>query len=142
MSAHTHNEAHSASAGKYMVGFILSVILTLASFLPVMNHWLDDWAVSSKVIYLVGMALIQIVVQIIFFLHLNEGPDAKWNVTAMWSGVVFIALVIGGTWFAISHLNYNMMGGSGRVIRPSITEQLPNDNAPAVQIKTPNNVTE
>ncbi|WP_295962548.1 cytochrome o ubiquinol oxidase subunit IV [uncultured Bartonella sp.] len=120
-----HEEAHGVTTGKYMVGFILAVILTLASFIPVMQGMLDNWAVSTKVIYLIGMALIQIFVQIVFFLHLNEGPDAKWMVGSMWFGALCVFIVLGGTWWAISHLNYNMMGGSGRIVQPDIIDQVP-----------------
>lgn len=83
---------------------------------------LDSWAVSTKVIYLIGMALIQIVVQIVFFLHLNSGPDAKWNWITLWFAAMCVFIIIGGTWWAISHLNYNMMGGSGRIVVPEILE--------------------
>lgn len=114
MSAQTH-EDHGTSTGKYLVGFVLAVILTLMAFVPIMLHWLDDWSVSAKVIYLLGLALIQMAVQIVFFLHLNEGPDAKWNVGSMWFAVGCVFIIIFGTWWTMQHLNYNMMGGSGRV---------------------------
>lgn len=120
-----HEEVHGVTTGKYMVGFILAIILTLASFIPVMQGMLDNWAVSTKVIYLIGMAVIQMVVQIVFFLHLNEGPDAKWLVGSMWFGALCVVIIIGGTWWAISHLNYNMMGGSGRIVQPDLVDQIP-----------------
>ncbi|WP_332065326.1 cytochrome o ubiquinol oxidase subunit IV [Bartonella sp. CB189] len=112
----SHNEEHPPSFGAYFIGFILAILFTLGSFVPVMYGLLDSWAVSTKVIYLIGMALIQITVQIVFFLHLNSGPDAKWNLATLWFTVMCVFIIIGGTWWAISHLNYNMMGGSGRVI--------------------------
>ncbi|AQX19149.1 cytochrome o ubiquinol oxidase subunit IV [Bartonella sp. WD16.2] len=117
-----HDKAHNPSTGSYLVGFILAVFFTLGSFIPVMYGMLDSFAVSTKVIYLIGMALIQIVVQIIFFLHLNSGPDAKWNWITLWFAAMCVFIIIGGTWWAISHLNYNMMGGSGRVIVPEVLE--------------------
>lgn len=120
----THHKTHDPSAGSYIVGFILAVIFTLGSFLPVMYGLLEGWAVSTKVIYLIGMALLQIVIQIVFFLHLNSGPDAKWNLISLWFTAMCVFIVIGGTWWAISHLNYNMMGGSGRIIEPSVSEEV------------------
>lgn len=120
-----HNEAHGVSTGKYMVGFVLAIILTLASFIPVMQGMLDSWAVSTKVIYLLGMAVIQMVVQIVFFLHLNQGPDAKWMVGSMWFGALCVVIIIGGTWWAMAHLNYNMMGSSGRISQPDLIDQVP-----------------
>ncbi|WP_019220787.1 cytochrome o ubiquinol oxidase subunit IV, partial [Bartonella senegalensis] len=116
-----HNETHSPSTGSYLVGFILAVLFTLGSFVPVMYGMMDSWAISTKVAYLIGMAIIQIIVQIVFFLHLNSGPDAKWNLSALWFAVICVFVIIGGTWWAISHLNYNMMGGSGRVVEPEIS---------------------
>ncbi len=117
-----HNEAHSPSTSSYLVGFILAVFFTLGSFIPVMYGMMGSWAISTKVAYLIGMAIIQIIVQIVFFLHLNSGPDAKWNLSALWFAIICVFLIIGGTWWAISHLNYNMMGGSGRVVESGISE--------------------
>ncbi|WP_375610036.1 MULTISPECIES: cytochrome o ubiquinol oxidase subunit IV, partial [unclassified Bartonella] len=117
------NETHGPSTGSYLVGFILAVFFTLGSFIPVMYGMMESWAVSTKVAYLIGMAIIQIVVQIVFFLHLSSGPDAKWNLNALWFAAICVFIIIGGTWWAISHLNYNMMGGSGRVIEPEISSR-------------------
>ncbi|QEE11464.1 cytochrome o ubiquinol oxidase subunit IV [Bartonella krasnovii] len=130
------NETHGPSTGSYLVGFILAVFFTLGSFIPVMYGMMASWAISTKVAYLIGMGIIQIIVQIVFFLHLNSGPDAKWNLSALWFAAICVFVIIGGTWWAISHLNYNMMGGSGRVIEPeisrmddsSVSEKLSNQN--------------
>ncbi|MBB5073886.1 cytochrome o ubiquinol oxidase operon protein cyoD [Bartonella callosciuri] len=116
------NEIHGPSTGSYLIGFILAVFFTLGSFIPVMYGMMESWAISTKVAYLIGMAIIQIIVQIVFFLHLNSGPDAKWNLSALWFAVICVFVIIGGTWWAISHLNYNMMGGSGRIIEPEMSE--------------------
>ncbi|VEJ44726.1 cytochrome o ubiquinol oxidase subunit IV [Bartonella vinsonii] len=115
-----HNEAHGPSTGSYLIGFILAVFFTMGSFIPVMYGMMDSWAISTKVAYLIGMAIIQIIVQIVFFLHLNSGPDAKWNLSALWFAAICVFIIIGGTWWAISHLNYNMMGGSGRIVEPEV----------------------
>ncbi|WP_455482077.1 cytochrome o ubiquinol oxidase subunit IV [Bartonella sp. B35(2025)] len=123
MSTHNaHNETHSSSTGSYLVGFILAVFFTLGSFIPVMYGMMESWLVSTKVMYLIGMALIQIIVQIVFFLHLNSGPDAKWNLSALWFASICVFIIIGGTWWAMWRFNYNMMGGSGRVIEPEMSE--------------------
>ncbi|WP_455474247.1 cytochrome o ubiquinol oxidase subunit IV [Bartonella sp. B30(2025)] len=123
----SHDKTHDPSTGSYFIGFILAVLFTLGSFLPVLYGMMDSWVISTKVIYLIGMALLQIAVQIVFFLHLNSGPDAKWNLAALWFTVVCVFIIIGGTWWAISHLNYNMMGGSGRIIESEIKVTIPED---------------
>ena len=103
--------------GQYLAGFILSVILTVLAFCAVMLHWMDGWSISARVLFLLGLSIIQMVVQIVFFLHLSEGPDAKWNIGSMWVAVLCVLIIIAGTWLTMQHLNYNMMGGSGRVSR-------------------------
>nr|WP_273759910.1 cytochrome o ubiquinol oxidase subunit IV [Bartonella sp. ML70XJBT.G] len=117
------NETHGPSTGSYLIGFILAIFFTLGSFIPVMYGMMESWAISTKVAYLIGMAIIQIIVQVVFFLHLNSGPDAKWNLSALWFAAICVLIIIGGTWWAISHLNYNMMGGSGRIIEPERTTE-------------------
>ncbi|WP_455478802.1 cytochrome o ubiquinol oxidase subunit IV [Bartonella sp. B10] len=118
----THNETHSSSISSYLIGFILAVFFTLGSFIPVMYGMMESWLISTKVMYLIGMALIQIIVQIIFFLHVNDGPDAKWNLSALLFTAMCVFIIIGGTWWAMWRLNYNMMGGSGRIIESEILE--------------------
>ncbi|AGF74018.1 cytochrome o ubiquinol oxidase subunit IV [Bartonella australis AUST/NH1] len=132
----THNEIHGPSTGPYLIGFILAVFFTLGSFLPVMYGMMESWAISTKVIYLIGMALIQIAVQIVFFLHLNSGPDAKWNLISLWFTVICVFIIIGGTWWAISHLNYNMMGGSGRIIESEVSRTIPEEQSSSAKAPT------
>lgn len=110
-----NQKKHDNSTSQYVIGFILSVVLTAASFVPIMAGWLDDWHVSAKVIYLLGLAFIQMAVQIVYFLHLSDGPDAKWNITSLLITVVGAFIIIFGSWWTMFYLNYNMMGGSGRV---------------------------
>lgn len=131
-TGHRTQASHGVSVGKYLAGFIISVILTLAAFLPVMLHWMTDWSISAKVIYLLGLALVQMLVQITFFLHLTDGPDAKYNLMAMWTAVVCVFIIIAGTWWTMWHLNYQVMGGVGRVEQSDVIYP-PAGGAPAAR---------
>ncbi|RCL03655.1 MAG: cytochrome o ubiquinol oxidase operon protein cyoD [Candidatus Tokpelaia sp. JSC161] len=117
MLRHKKNEI---GLSNYLLGFVLSLFLTVLAFGSVMMGFLEDWSVSAKVIFLLGLAFIQMVVQIIFFLHINEGPDARWNLMSMWLSVCCVFIIVVGAWLTMRHLNYNMMGGSGRVIRSDV----------------------
>jgi len=108
-------ESHGVSLTRYIAGLVIAVILTLAAFLPVMNHWLADWSTSAIIIYLLGLALVQMLVQIVFFLHLTDGPDATYNLMAMWTAVICVFVIIAGTWWTMWKANYQVMGGAGRV---------------------------
>ncbi|KAA6204936.1 MAG: cytochrome o ubiquinol oxidase subunit IV [Candidatus Tokpelaia sp.] len=128
MVEQTHT-AHGSAIAKYVIGFVLSVLLTLAAFLPVMNNWLADWSVSAKVLYLLGLALVQMMVQITFFLHLTDGPDARYNIITMWAAIVCVFIIIAGTWWVMWHLNYQVMGGAGRIEQSDVI--YPANAAPA-----------
>ena len=89
----------------YIIGFALSLALTLVAYFAVVNQVpVTLWVVT-------GLALIQLVVQLIFFLHLGQGEDGHWNLVTLIStiSIVFI-LVIGSLWI-MHHLNYNMTPG-------------------------------
>jgi len=137
MSTQHPQDSHTVSPKNYIIGFVLAVILTMLSFLPVMFNLFDfiNWSVSAKVAYLLGFALIQMAMQIVFFLHLNEGSDAKWNIGTMWISVLIVLIIIAGTWVTMQHLNYNMMGGSGRVIRTDVIyPATPTDSSSATTV--------
>ena len=72
-------EAHG-SFGGYIVGFVLSVILTALSFGPVMSGAMDP---STTMIIIAVLALVQIIVHMVFFLHLNPSSGQGWNVLAL-----------------------------------------------------------
>lgn len=117
MSCNNHHEEEYTVKG-YIIGFILAVILTLLSFIPVMKDLLHNWTVGGKILYLLGMAFLQILIQSFYFLHLQHGSDAKWKVGTYIFGLCAATIVVAGSWWAIQHLNYNMMGGSGRIVTP------------------------
>ena len=87
----------------YLNGFLLSLALTLGAY----------FAVSQKIAYVLPLILIlavaQLFVQAVYFLHLNQGQDRVWNsvVFVATAGMIFI-VVLGSLWI-MSHLNYNMM---------------------------------
>jgi cytochrome o ubiquinol oxidase operon protein cyoD len=91
---------------RYVTGFALSIFLTLAAYLAVTNHWLSDW---NLILAIAGLALIQLCVQLIFFLHLDTEERPHWNLVAVLStaGVIFI-LVVGSLWI-MSNLKYRHM---------------------------------
>jgi cytochrome o ubiquinol oxidase operon protein cyoD len=96
------------SVTSYTIGFILSVLFTLIPFWLVIEKVATGW---SLVAVLFTFALAQLIVQLVFFLHLGKGSGAKWNVMIFifMVGVVFI-IGIGSIWI-MKNLNYNVMPG-------------------------------
>ncbi len=100
-----HDNSHG-SVKSYIIGFIISIILTIIPYYVVVNH-----AISTDATYIVIAiaALLQLLVQLIFFLHLGTGTDKEWNTLAfVFTLFVVLILVIGSLWI-MYNLDYNMM---------------------------------
>jgi cytochrome o ubiquinol oxidase operon protein cyoD len=106
---HSHNghsgESHG-SLGSYATGFILSVILTVAAFALVMNGVLTG---ENALIAIAGLAFVQIIVHLVFFLHMNSSSAQRWNVTAFAFTVLTAVIVIGGTLWVMHNVSMHMM---------------------------------
>ncbi len=94
----------------YLTGFALSVLLTAASFYVVHTDLI--WGPGIAVA-LVVLAVAQMGVQLVFFLHLTTAPDNTNNALALAFGVLIVILIIGGSIWIMSHLNERMMPMSG-----------------------------
>jgi cytochrome o ubiquinol oxidase operon protein cyoD len=90
----------------YVTGLGLAVLLTATSFYVAGTDLV--WQPSIPVA-LVVLAIAQMGVHLVFFLHITTGPDNTNNVLALAFGVLIVLLVIGGSLWIMSHLNQNMM---------------------------------
>ena len=112
MSA-TDHAAHEESYGhgtkrSYLVGFLLSVVLTAIPFWLVMTGVLTPAATAITVI---AMAVVQILVHTICFLHVNTRAEGGWTLIAYVFTAVLLVIVIAGSVWIMYHLNTNMMPG-------------------------------
>ncbi|MCV3210239.1 cytochrome o ubiquinol oxidase subunit IV [Mesorhizobium sp. YC-39] len=89
----------------YLLGFGLAILLTIASFLAAQTDLIYQPAVISA---LVVLAIAQMGVHLVFFLHLTTGSDNTNNVLALAFGVLIVALVVLGSIWIMGHLNQNM----------------------------------
>ena len=89
----------------YTLGFFLSIALTLAAYFAVEERLLSGF---ELILVIMGLAFIQLWVQLIFFLHLGQEPKPKWNLLALFStgGVIFL-VIVGSLWI-MQNLNYHM----------------------------------
>jgi cytochrome o ubiquinol oxidase operon protein cyoD len=90
----------------YLIGLVLAALLTVASFYAVYSHLIWGPAIP---IALVALAVAQIGVHLVFFLHLTTAPDNTNNVLALAFGVLIVTLIIGGSLWIMDHLNDRMM---------------------------------
>jgi cytochrome o ubiquinol oxidase subunit IV len=89
----------------YSVGLGLAILLTIVTFVVAGTDWV--WTPSIPIALFV-LAIAQIGVHLVFFLHITTGPDNTNNVMALAFGVLIVLLVIGGTLWIMSQLNTNM----------------------------------
>ena len=99
------NGAAGASFRSYATGFTLSVILTVIAFALVMSGGLSR---SATILGLFGAAVIQILVHLHYFLHLNASSSSRWNVMALLFTLLIMTLFFGGTIWIMYHLNYRL----------------------------------
>jgi len=101
-------EAHSLrrEVGGYITGFALAIVLTIASF----------WVSGTNFIYgpalavaLLVLAVAQMGIHLVFFLHITTDPDNTNNVMALAFGVLVVCLVVFGSIWVMTHMNQNMM---------------------------------
>ncbi|PTN10655.1 cytochrome o ubiquinol oxidase subunit IV [Mangrovibacterium marinum] len=109
MSNHTHTEvAGAAHTGvkSYIIGFVLAVAFTLISFAFVMME-----EVPKKVAF-IGLsiaALMQMLVHLRYFLHLDRSKAQRWNVVFIAFTAVLVFIFVGGTIWVMVTLNSRMM---------------------------------
>jgi cytochrome o ubiquinol oxidase operon protein cyoD len=90
----------------YLIGLGLAVLLTAVSFFIARTNLV--WGPSIPVALAV-LAIAQMGVHLVFFLHITTGPDNINNVMALAFGVLIVLLLLTGSLWIMSHLNHNMM---------------------------------
>ena len=99
-------EMPHASMRDYLIGFILSVILTAIPFWLVMERPLSDGATAAVIMV---FAAVQIVVHMIFFLHMSPKAEGGWSITSLTFTIIIVVIMLAGSLWVMHHLNTNMM---------------------------------
>lgn len=111
----------------YMVGFGLSLLLTLIAFMAVGAH-LDTESgfppQGALVALLVVLAVVQLFVQLIFFLHIGEEERPRWNLLTLLFAILVVAIIVGGTLWIMGHLD---QGHKAHTIEREVTPQTLDD---------------
>ena len=104
---HGHDGHDHGSVKSYVTGFILSVILTAIPFWLVMGEVFDSKLLTAFLI--MGFAVVQIVVHMIYFLHMNPRSEGGWTMMALIFTLVIVGIALAGSLWVMHHLNANMM---------------------------------
>lgn len=106
MSMQSSHEVDRGTLKSYVTGFVLSVILTLAAYFIVVESLLSGWALAFAI---VELGLIQLFVQLIFFLHLGRESNPKWNLTVFLFAALIVTILVFGSLWIMHNLHYNVM---------------------------------
>ena len=103
-----HEDADHGSVRSYVTGFILSVLLTAVPFALVMTHAVPA---GEAIAVALGLGAVQMVVHLVYFLHMNAASSRSWNMAAMVFTLIILGIVIAGSLWVMYHLDVNMMPG-------------------------------
>jgi cytochrome o ubiquinol oxidase operon protein cyoD len=110
--SHEHTDAHDesgyhATLRGYATGFVLSVLLTAIPFWLVMGKVLPTSQLTALVI--LGFAALQIVVHMVYFLHMNSKVEGGWSLLALLFTAALVLIMLVGSIWVMYHLNTHMM---------------------------------
>jgi cytochrome o ubiquinol oxidase operon protein cyoD len=96
---HAAQANHHESPKMYIIGYILSLVLTVAAFWLVLAHVMST---TPLVITILALATLQIFVQLFFFMHVTEGEGPNYHGMALLLGAVFVITVVFGSLWIMS----------------------------------------
>lgn len=91
---------------KYTIGFILAIILTITSFWLVISKVISNTDITSLVLFF--LAIVQIIIHMIYFLHMNFKSEGGWTMLALIFTILVITIMMTGSLWVMYHMNYNM----------------------------------
>lgn len=96
----------NSSIKPLIIGFILSAIFIFAAYRVVDQlHLKENWLFFS----VVGLGVLQIVFQLIFFLHIGLESKPRWNITMLIFTLLLVAILVFGSLWIMQNLSYNLM---------------------------------
>lgn len=100
------NEQAGHSIKPYIIGFVLSIVLTLLAYWTVVG---GAYQAGFTIAIIVGLATMQLFVQLFFFLHLGEEMRPRWRFVTLGFGILVVFILVFGSLWIMDNLDYNMM---------------------------------
>jgi len=95
----------TGSPTKYVTGFMLSVVLTVITYLLVTHH---SFSRETIIVAIMGLAFLQFIVQLFFFLHLGSDTRPRWKLYVLLFMLLIVGIIVIGSLWIMNHLNYHM----------------------------------
>jgi cytochrome o ubiquinol oxidase operon protein cyoD len=114
-------ESH-ASVKSYMIGFVLAIILTAIPFGLVMQQGHYGFSADTVVSAILALAVVQVFVHVVYFLHMDRSAEQRWNVVAFaFTAMILVIVVSGSIWImhnATSNMEHAMAPTSSEGVIP------------------------
>ena len=107
--ATSHSEMPHATYREYMIGFWISVVLTVIPFWLVLGDVLDNKGLA--IFYVCALGLVQMIVHMVYFLHMNTRAEDGWLIMSLAFTLLLVVIAIAGSIWIMFHLDHNMMPG-------------------------------
>lgn len=98
-------EAARGTLQSYTIGFVLSVIMTVFAYFLVVDHSLNATAITAAILIL---AVAQMGVQLVFFLHLGQESKPRWNLIVLLFALLVVTIIVLGSVWIMNNLNTHM----------------------------------
>jgi len=121
--AHVDASARHGSFKDYLIGFVLAAVLTAIPFWIVIYDVFRNPRVGAVVILI--FAFVQIVVHMVYFLHMNSKSEGGWTVLALIFTSVLVVITLTGSLWVMDHLDSNMMTMSPGQMSPGQMRSMP-----------------
>ena len=102
----TNNDQQHDTLRSYLIGYAAAAILTIAAFAAAESGALTPASVTAAITVL---AIGQMLVHLIFFLHISTTPNQRTNILAFAVTMLIVLLIVGGSLWIMGHLQSNMM---------------------------------
>lgn len=99
-------EAGNRAMRSYVTGFALSILFTLLPYMAAVTKMFGN---KSTVIAIIGFGVLQLFVQVVFFLHLHKRSKPHWNIIVFIFAILIVAILVVGSLWVMYNLNYNMI---------------------------------
>ena len=107
MKQTSHGAGHG-TLSSYAVGFVMSLALTLGSYLLVSHRAVLG---TTLIAFIIGLAIVQLVVQLVFFLHFGRESQSRWNLAMLLFAILIVCILVGGSLWIMANLNRGMTPG-------------------------------
>jgi cytochrome o ubiquinol oxidase operon protein cyoD len=117
MSAHktpqvSHFEPPVATMRSYVIGFLSCIALTIVAYIVATSDVISN---NAALLLIAALAIVQCVVQLTRFLHLDHEFKPRWKLLVFIVMLVIVLIIVIGSWWIMDNLNYRMLHSSGQM---------------------------